>query len=141
MLTLLALEVDVGHQFLLAGEDDLSLICEIDLDYLVAESEHNGVFGLHPFLDVAARSIWRCFLIDVDLGLSIEIVAEMLKEGNLLLELSLRWEAAEFVRSEDVCLVALLLFDVFEVFAVLVHDDFCGIVEVNSSGSVREEIT
>lgn len=85
MLALLAFEIDVGHQFLLTGQDDLCFVGEVDLDYLVAESEHDGVFGLHPLLDVAAGSLrWR-FLIGLSLGICIEIVAEMLEQGNLLL--------------------------------------------------------
>lgn len=53
VFTLLALKVDVGHQFLLTREDYLGLVGEVYLDYLVAESEHYGVLRLHPFLDIA----------------------------------------------------------------------------------------
>ena len=57
VFALLTLKVDVGHEFLLAGEDYLCLVREVYLDYLVAEPEHYGVLRLHPFLDVAVTRI------------------------------------------------------------------------------------
>lgn len=48
----LALLVYVGHVPILGVEQDLCVILEIDLDYLVAESEHDGVLRPHPLLDV-----------------------------------------------------------------------------------------
>lgn len=48
----LALLVYVGHVPILRVEQDLCVILEIDLDYLVAESEHDCVLRSHPFLDV-----------------------------------------------------------------------------------------
>lgn len=90
------------------------------------------MFGLHPFLDVATGSIRRGFLVGLNLGLSIQVVAEMLQQGDLFLQFSLRRETAEFVRREDICFVALLLLDVFEVLAVFVHYDLCGVVEVDA---------
>ena len=56
----------------------------------------------------------------------------MLEQGTLLLQFSLRREAAELVRREDVCLVALLLLDVLEVLTVLVDDYLRGDIEVNA---------
>jgi len=38
---------------LLAAQNNLSFVSEVDLHYLVAESEHYCVFCLHPFLNVA----------------------------------------------------------------------------------------
>lgn len=90
------------------------------------------MFGLHPFLDVATGSIRRGFLVGLNLGLSIQVVAEVLQQGDFLLQFSLRRETAKFVRREDVCLVALLLLDILEILAVFVHYDLGGVVEVNT---------
>lgn len=57
VFALFALEVDVGNEFLLTGEDYFGLVCEVYLDYLVTEPEHYGVLRLHPFLDVAVTRI------------------------------------------------------------------------------------
>lgn len=73
----------------------------------------------------------------VDIG--VEVVAEMLEKGDFLLELSFRWEITDLVR--DDCVFVVLLFNVFEVLAVLVRDYFGRIVEVNTSRAIREQIT
>ena len=48
----LTLLVHVGNISVLRVEQDFSVVLEVDLNNLVAESEHNGMFGTHPFLDV-----------------------------------------------------------------------------------------
>lgn len=48
----LALLVDVGHVAVLRVEEDLCVILEVDLDYLVAKSEHDRVLSSHPLLHV-----------------------------------------------------------------------------------------
>lgn len=48
----LALLVDVGHVAVLGVEEDLCVILEVDLDYLVAKSEHDRVLSSHPLLHV-----------------------------------------------------------------------------------------
>ena len=48
----LALLVDIGHVSVLGVEKDLSVVLEVDLHYLVAQSEHDGMLGSHPFLDI-----------------------------------------------------------------------------------------
>lgn len=48
----LALLVDVGDVAVLGVEQDFSVILEVNLNYLVAEAEHDCMFGTHPFFDV-----------------------------------------------------------------------------------------
>lgn len=81
IFALFALDIDVSHKLLLTREDDFGLISEIDLDDFVAEPEHDCVTSLHPFLDVAEWSLsWLIVFISwLDLGISIEVVSEVLK--------------------------------------------------------------
>jgi hypothetical protein len=66
---------------------------------------------------------------------SIEKVSEMLEKGIFLLKLSLRWVVTEFIRSNCIGFVSLLLLDVLEVFTVLVNNDLDRIIEIDSSRS------
>jgi len=54
--------VDVGHKAVFGVQQDLGVVLEIDLDNLVAESEHNCMLRAHPLLDVhgAGRRTVRC---------------------------------------------------------------------------------
>ena len=132
VLAPLALQIDISDEFLLAGEDDLGLVGEVNLHDLVAEPEHDRVFGLHPLLDVAVAGVRRLVLLDLHLGVRVEVVPEVLQQRHFLLQLTLRRVFAQFVRGYCVRFVPLLLFDVFEVLPVFVHDYFCGIVEVHA---------
>ena len=54
----LALLVDICYIFVFRIQKNLSVILEVNLDDLVAKSEHNCMLGPHPFLDInAARWI------------------------------------------------------------------------------------
>lgn len=89
------------------------------------------MLGLHPFLDVDVTSLRRRLMLWLQLNIRIEIVPEVLQKGDLLLEFSFRRKIAHFVGNNGVLVV--LLLDVFKVFAVLVCDDFGGVVEVDAS--------
>lgn len=70
VLALFSFQIDVGHQFLLARKDDLSFICEINLDDLIAQSEHDCVLCLHPLLNITVRSIRSTFFVELNFGIS-----------------------------------------------------------------------
>ena len=131
ILTPLSLQIDIGHQFLLAGKDDLSLVSEVDLDDFVAESEHDGMLGLHPFLDITIPSIRSCIFVEVNFVVGIEIVPEMLKKSDFLLELSFRGIVTDPVRSDCISFIPRLLLDVFEVLSIFVNNDLGRIIEIN----------
>jgi fucose 4-O-acetylase-like acetyltransferase len=94
------------------------------------------MFGLHPFFNVTVAGIWRLVFVELDFGVRVEVVTEMLQKGYFFLELPLGGIIAEFVGSDGICLVTLLFLDVFKVLSVFVHDYFCRIVEVHSSRAV-----
>lgn len=52
IVTSLSLFVHVDHQFILRAQNDLSLVSEVHLDNLVAQSEHHCMSSLHPLLDI-----------------------------------------------------------------------------------------
>lgn len=47
-----ALLVHIGHKSIFRVQEDLRVVLEVNLNNLVAESEHDGVLGPHPFLNV-----------------------------------------------------------------------------------------
>lgn len=99
------------------------------------------MFGLHPLFYVAVPAIRGTVFLEFDLCVRVQIVSEVLKQSHLLLQLSFCWIIAHFVGSDGISFVSCLLFDIFECFSILVDDDFGGVVEVDSSGAVREQIT
>ena len=101
------------------------------MDDLVAESKHDGMLGLHPFLYVDVAGFWRRLMLRLKIDIRVEVVSEVLKKRDFLLEFSFRREIADLIRSD--CVFVLLLFDVFEVLTVLVCDYLGGIIEVNAS--------
>ena len=48
----LTLLVDIGDDLGLRAQHDLRVILEVNLNYLVRESEHNGMSRAHPLLHV-----------------------------------------------------------------------------------------
>jgi len=95
----LALLVDICYIFVFRIQKYLSVILEVNLDDLVAQSEHNCMLGPHPFLDInAARWILQLVrlihLISLNqLFLLLRIIVlfqirfEVLEESNFLLDL------------------------------------------------------
>ena len=53
----LTLLINVGHIAVLGVEQNLGVVLEVNLDNFVAETEHDSVFGSHPFFDV--NGAWR----------------------------------------------------------------------------------
>ena len=149
VLALLALDVDICHQLLLAGEDDLGFVGEVDLHNLVAESEHDRVASLHPLLHVTERTLALLVIIGLglDLAVGVEIVAEMLQQRHLLLEFAFLGKVLQRVGGHGVDLLVGLLLDVVkipelneEVLSLGVKDDLGRVVEVDACGAVREQV-
>jgi hypothetical protein len=44
---------------LLAGEDNLSFVSEVNLYNFIAESKHDGMFSFHPFFHVTKMGLFR----------------------------------------------------------------------------------
>ena len=87
---------------MLAGEDDFCLVGEINLDYLVAEPEHDGVLGFHPFLDVAVVGrVLKLVLVIVG-----QVVFKVVQEGDLFLQFPLSRVVTHLVGTYGVCLFA-----------------------------------
>lgn len=77
--------VDVSYLLVLWAEQDLCLVGEVNLDYLVREAKHYGMLSLHPFLHVNQRLV--AFLPICLLHLTtIQVVLEVLHKNDLLLE-------------------------------------------------------
>jgi hypothetical protein len=74
----LSLQAEIGHFLQLTGKDDFGLVCEVHLDDLVAEPEHDGMLGLHPLLDEAVTALGRG-LFGLGLAVRVEVVPEMLQ--------------------------------------------------------------
>lgn len=73
----LTLETEVGNLLQLARQNYLRLVSEVHLHNLVTQSEHYGVFGLHPLLDETVAAIgWS--LLGLCLGVRIKVVSEVL---------------------------------------------------------------
>jgi len=52
--------VDIGHHACFTAEYNFSVVLEVDLHYLVRESEHDRMLGAHPLLDLDwAVGRWR----------------------------------------------------------------------------------
>jgi len=47
--------VDIGYHLILGTKMDFRLIGKVYLNYLVTQSEHDGMTGLHPFLHIDRR--------------------------------------------------------------------------------------
>ena len=70
------------------------MILEVDLDDLVGESEHDGMAGSHPFLDVDdighlsffGDGILSLFRRDLGLFVAFKITLEVLEQRHLLLQ-------------------------------------------------------
>ena len=52
----LTLLVHISDQSVIRVEQDLGMVLEVNLDNFVAEAEHDGVTGAHPFLHVDRAS-------------------------------------------------------------------------------------
>lgn len=149
----LALLIDIGHVSVLRVEQYFSVILEVNLDDFVAESEHDGMLGPHPFLDV--HGAWRILqlvglvhLVSLDqlllflwIVVLLEVRLEVLKQCDFLLKL-LR------VAGEVVLLHHVLLLVGCDCFALVVvelraaglGDDLRRIVEEDACGHVGEKI-
>ena len=138
----LALLVHIGHVPILGVEQDLCVILEVNLDYLVAKPEHDRVLGSHPFLDVngAGRVLQFVGLVHFvslnELLLLLRVVIlfqirlEMLQQSHLLLQF-LR-EVREIILLHHVLLLVLrhcFSLVVVELGAARLRHDLCRVVE------------
>ena len=94
----LTLLVDVSDISIFRVKKDLSVILEVNLHNLVAQSEHYSVLGSHPFLHI--NTSWRVLkliglvqkvslnqlLLFLRIIILLKIRFEMLKQGNFLLQ-------------------------------------------------------
>lgn len=107
--------VDIGYVSILRVEQDLSVILEVNLHDLVAQTEHDGMLGPHPLLHVN-RSWWILKLVglveEVPLNelllllrivILLEVTLEVLEQSDLLLQLL--WEVGEAVLRHHVLLL------------------------------------
>lgn len=102
------------------------------MDDFVAESEHDGVFSLHPLLDVAVARVCRGIGIYLHLGVGVEIISEMLQKGHFFLELAFRRVVAEFVWSDSISLVSYFFLNVFKILSIFINYDLGRVVKIDS---------
>lgn len=50
-----SLAINVSDHFIFRRQENFCLVLEANLHNLIGETEHNSVFGLHPFLDIHVR--------------------------------------------------------------------------------------
>jgi hypothetical protein len=62
------------------------MILEIDLYDFVRKSEHNGVFGAHPFLDVDRTAGGRRGLLLLVLRHALEVTLEVLQQRHFFVQ-------------------------------------------------------
>lgn len=120
------------------------MILEIDLDNLVAQSEHNRMFGPHPLLDVDrwdTRHWWldllRHTIFILLVLIAFKIGTEVLQQRNFLLEIL--GIVSEVVSLHDVLLLRRrnsFPFVVIEGVAVRVNDNLGRVVEEDTSSLV-----
>lgn len=79
----LTLLVHVSDQSVIRVEQDLGMILEVNLYNFVAETEHDGVTGAHPFLHVD-RAGWRLQVLQVILATEAHFHLSVLMAGTLL---------------------------------------------------------
>ena len=136
IITSLSFQVDVSYQLLFTWQNDFSLVCKVNLNNFVAESEHYSVFSLHPFLDIAI-SIIRCSIfIEINFVVSIQVISKMLKKGNFFLKLSFSRIITDLIRCNCISLVSLFLLNIFKIISIFVNDDLSWIIEIDSCWSI-----
>ena len=136
IITSLSFQVDVSYKLLFTWQNDFSLVCKVNLNNFVAESEHDGVFSLHPLLDIAI-SIIRCSIfIEINFVVSIQVISKMLKKGNFFLKLSFSRIIADLIRCNCISLVSLFLLNVFKIISIFIDDDLSWIIEIDSCWSI-----
>lgn len=95
----LTLLVNISHVSVFRVKQDFSVILEVDLYNLVAQSEHDSMFGTHPLLDVNRAwwvlqlrilfvqyvSLYKLFFLSWIVVL-LKIRFEMLKQCHFLLQ-------------------------------------------------------
>ena len=117
---------------MLAGKNDLCFVSKVDLNDFVAESEHDGMFGFHPFLDIAVSTVGGGIFVEINFVVGVEIISEMLEKCDFFLKLSFRRIVTDFVGSDGVSFVSSFFLDIFKIVSIFVDDDFGGIIEIDS---------
>ena len=140
ILTSFSLQVDVGHQFLLTRQYYFCSVSEVHLHYLIAKPEHDGMLCFHPFLHIA-KSLFFWFRNFNLIWISIEIVAEVLQEGDFLLKFSFLGIFSESIGWNSINFLASLFLNVFEGLSSSVKNDFGWIIEINSCWAIRKKIS
>jgi len=81
--------IDVGHNSTFTGQYYFSVVLEIHLYYFVTESEHNGMPGPHPLLNVHLLVSGRHLVLNFTFLLEVpfQIRPEVLQQCNFLLQL------------------------------------------------------
>ena len=141
ILTSFSLQVYVCHQFLFARKNNLGFVGKVNLNNFITESEHNGMLGLHPFLDIAVTTIWGSIFVKINFVIRIEIVSEMLQESHFFLKLSFSRVFTDFVRSDRISFITSFLLNVFKVVSIFINNYLSWIIEIDSSWSVRKQIS
>lgn len=130
--------VDLGHHAGLTAEDDLSVVLEVDLHDFVGESEHDCVFGAHPLLDLDfALGGGRLDELHV-LVSAVQLTFEVLQQSHFFVQIFGVLLDVLFLRVVvALCSAAL---DLVKNFGFRLHDDFGGVVEEYSAGSVGKQL-
>ena len=141
ILASLSFQVDVSHQLLFTWKNNFSLVGKVHLNNFVAESEHDCVLGLHPFLDIAVSAFWGSILVKIDFVVCVKIVPEMLKKSHFFLELSFSWVLTNLVGGNCVSFVSWLFLNVLKIFSIFVNNDLGWVIEVDSCWSIWKQVS
>ena len=122
------------------------MILEVHLDHLVRESEHDGMTSPHPLLNihnilnfpVLLGEVVRDLLVRLRLLSALEVAAEVLQKGHLLLEvLGVLCQGILFA---DVLAVGLAPLHVVEVEAIGVQHDLGTVVKEDTGRLVGQVV-
>ena len=97
------------------------------------------MFCFHPFFNVA-KSLFLCFRNLYFAWICIEIVSEVLEESHFFLEFTFLRILVQSIAWNGVNFFARFFFNVFKVLASLVQNYFCWVVEINTCGSIGQQI-
>ena len=124
------------------------MILKVDLNDFIGKAEHHRMASAHPLLHIDDIANWFTFEhIDFLLTLilkvlwffiTLEVRPKVLQQSDLLLQLLRVLSHGEL--STDIIAVIRSLLHVVEVLAIWIENDFCLIVEVDTSGIVAQII-
>ena len=125
------------------------MVLEVNLDNLVAKSEHDGVFSSHPLLNINWRILhahliasfraddltsltWKLLILVV-----FQVRSEVLKQSDLLLKIL--GVVCKVISLHDILLLSgghRLSLVVEESVAIRIDDDFCAVIKENACSQI-----